>query len=161
MAQGAKPDDAPTDTSALTNVAREAAADVPDLPAEEPAEPTQATLAAADHLEEIAQPSPLSATATPQSPLWEDLIPREPAEDNDDLLSEAIEMVRKLEKASTSLLQRRFRIGYTRAARLMDTMEEKGVIGPPTGTSKAREVLPWNQDDDKSQDTGGQDTDSE
>jgi S-DNA-T family DNA segregation ATPase FtsK/SpoIIIE len=39
------------------------------------------------------------------------------------------------------MLQRRFRIGYTRAARLIDVMEERGVIGPPTGTSKAREVI--------------------
>ena len=53
-----------------------------------------------------------------------------------------IEMVRQLNKASTSLLQRRFRIGYTRAARLIDAMEDLGIIGPPTGTSKAREVLP-------------------
>jgi S-DNA-T family DNA segregation ATPase FtsK/SpoIIIE len=39
------------------------------------------------------------------------------------------------------MLQRRFRIGYTRAARLIDAMEERGIIGPPTGTSKAREVI--------------------
>ncbi|MBP6806509.1 MAG: hypothetical protein KA362_20535 [Chloroflexi bacterium] len=57
-------------------------------------------------------------------------------------MPEAIEMVRQLNKASTSLLQRRFRIGYTRAARLIDAMEDLGIIGPPTGTSKAREVLP-------------------
>ncbi len=56
-------------------------------------------------------------------------------------MPEAIALVRKLNKASTSLLQRRFRIGYTRAARIMDAMEEMGVIGPPTGTSKAREVV--------------------
>ncbi|HEX6385443.1 MAG TPA: DNA translocase FtsK, partial [Anaerolineae bacterium] len=43
---------------------------------------------------------------------------------------------------STSLLQRRFRIGYTRAARIIDAMEAQDIIGPPTGTSKAREVLP-------------------
>ena len=61
---------------------------------------------------------------------------------DDDLMPEAIAMVRKLNKASTSLLQRRFRIGYTRAARLIDAMEEMGIIGPPTGTSKAREVMP-------------------
>lgn len=58
----------------------------------------------------------------------------------DDLLPETIALVRSLNKASTSLLQRRFRIGYTRAARLMDALEEAGIIGPPTGTSKAREV---------------------
>jgi S-DNA-T family DNA segregation ATPase FtsK/SpoIIIE len=59
----------------------------------------------------------------------------------DELLPEAIAMVRSSGKASTSLLQRRFRIGYTRAARLMDMMEEQGIIGPPTGTSRARDVL--------------------
>ena len=83
---------------------------------------------------------------TQQQPLWEALqeMENEPpqVEINDDLMPEAIAMVRKLKKASTSLLQRRFRIGYTRAARLIDAMEERGIIGPPTGTSKAREVLP-------------------
>ncbi len=62
-------------------------------------------------------------------------------EEDDDLLPETIALVRSLNKASTSLLQRRFRIGYTRAARLMDALEDAGIIGPPTGTSKAREVF--------------------
>ena len=39
------------------------------------------------------------------------------------------------------MLQRYFRIGYTRAARLIDRMEDEEIIGPPTGTSKAREIL--------------------
>ena len=82
-----------------------------------------------------------------QQPLWEALQAEEnadngPDELKDDLLPEAIAMVRKLNKASTSLLQRRFRIGYTRAARIVEYMEEAGIIGPPPGTSKAREVLP-------------------
>ena len=64
----------------------------------------------------------------------------------DELMPEAIAMVRKLNKASTSLLQRRFRIGYTRAARMIDAMEEMNIIGPPTGTSKAREVMPWQEE---------------
>lgn len=97
--------------------------------------------------------APLPSTPPPTSPpipapviqqtLWEDLIPAEtrPAEGEDELLPEAIAMVRQLGKASTSLLQRRFRIGYTRAARLIDLMEQKGVIGPATGTSKAREIV--------------------
>ncbi len=77
-------------------------------------------------------------------PLWEELQKaEEQAKHDDELMPEAVALVRKLDKASTSLLQRRFRIGYTRAARLIDTMEEEGIIGPPTGTSKAREVLPW------------------
>ena len=93
-----------------------------------------------------ARPAPAKA-AEPQRPLWEELQAIE--EENkfkqqyeDELMPEAIEMVRQLNKASTSLLQRRFRIGYTRAARLIDAMEELGVIGPPTGNSKAREVQP-------------------
>jgi len=80
-----------------------------------------------------------------QQPLWEALQEMEngngdAAEGEDELLPEAIALVRSLNKASTSLLQRRFRIGYTRAARLMDALEDQGIIGPPTGTSKAREV---------------------
>ena len=78
-----------------------------------------------------------------QQPLWEALQEEaEKPEYSDELMPEAIALVRKLNKASTSLLQRRFRIGYTRAARMIDAMEEMGIIGPPTGTSKAREVYP-------------------
>jgi DNA segregation ATPase FtsK/SpoIIIE-like protein len=63
--------------------------------------------------------------------------------DSDDVLyEEAVEMVRRLNKASVSLLQRRLRIGYTRAARLIDRMEEEGIVGPATEGSKPREVLP-------------------
>ena len=60
----------------------------------------------------------------------------------DAMYAEAVEMVRRLNKASVSLLQRRLRIGYTRAARLIDVMEERGIVGPPTEGSKPREVLP-------------------
>ncbi|TSC91236.1 MAG: putative cell division FtsK/SpoIIIE [Parcubacteria group bacterium Gr01-1014_2] len=61
--------------------------------------------------------------------------------DDDDLLfGEAKETVIQAKKASASLLQRRLRVGYARAARLLDILEEKGVIGPPDG-AKPREVL--------------------
>lgn len=67
--------------------------------------------------------------------------------DEDELYQTAVDMVRRLEKASISLLQRRLRIGYTRAARLMDMMEERGVVGPPKeGSSKPRDVLPQKAD---------------
>ncbi len=62
-------------------------------------------------------------------------------DDGDDLFEEAVELVRSMDKASISLLQRHLRIGYTRAARLIDLMEEHGVIGPHEGGSKPREVL--------------------
>lgn len=109
--------------------------------------PTEPVSAVSDVVTETAaSPEPEEPTEpTPRvQPLWEELQQaEEQAEDEDELMPEAIAMVRKLNKASTSLLQRRFRIGYTRAARIIDTMEEQGIIGPPTGTSKAREVLPW------------------
>ncbi len=61
--------------------------------------------------------------------------------DSDDLLYEqAREVVMRAEKASTSLLQRRLRVGYARAARLIDMLEERGVVGPADG-SKPRDIL--------------------
>ena len=48
--------------------------------------------------------------------------------------------MRKQQSASVSMLQRRFRIGYNRAARIVDTMEAKGIVGPSEG-SKPRQVL--------------------
>ncbi len=60
-------------------------------------------------------------------------------DDDDDLYEDAKEAVIEAGKASTSYLQRKLRIGYSRSARLMDMLEEKGVIGPADG-SKPREV---------------------
>lgn len=62
--------------------------------------------------------------------------------DDDELYEQAVDLVRRQNKASVSLLQRRFRIGYTRAARLMDVLEERGIVGPPVEGAKPREVLP-------------------
>ena len=59
---------------------------------------------------------------------------------DDDLYEEAVETVKKAGKASASLLQRRLRIGYARAARMLDIMEERGVIGPADG-AKPRDIL--------------------
>jgi len=59
---------------------------------------------------------------------------------NDDLYQEAVRIVCEAGRASTSTLQRRLRIGYGRAARLIDIMEKDGIVGPPDGT-KPREVL--------------------
>ena len=61
--------------------------------------------------------------------------------DNDDpIYNEALEFVLSTGKASASLLQRRFKLGYNRAARIVDLLEERGIIGPQNG-SKPREVL--------------------
>lgn len=64
----------------------------------------------------------------------------EKAEDEDELFPEALKFVVDQQKASTSLIQRRFRIGYNRAARIIDDMEQRGYIGPANG-SKPREVF--------------------
>lgn len=75
-----------------------------------------------------------------QIPFWGDI----PAGENaDPLLDEAIDLARRQGRASISMLQRRLRIGYTRAARLVDTMEEKGIVGPPTSGTGAREILDY------------------
>ncbi len=61
--------------------------------------------------------------------------------EQDELYREAVEIVQNLGRASISLLQRRLRIGYTRAARLIDLMEQEGIVGPAESGSKPREVL--------------------
>ncbi|NCS98942.1 DNA translocase FtsK [Candidatus Parcubacteria bacterium] len=68
-------------------------------------------------------------------------------EDEDDLYSEAKAVVIHAGKASTSYLQRKLKIGYSRAARIMDILEENGVIGPADG-SKPREILTGGDDGD-------------
>ncbi|MCM3028923.1 DNA translocase FtsK [Niallia sp. MER 6] len=75
----------------------------------------------------------------------EEMIPDEIAETNqgaveDDLYGEAVDLIIEMQTASVSMLQRRFRIGYTRAARLIDEMEARGIVGPYEG-SKPRTVL--------------------
>jgi DNA segregation ATPase FtsK/SpoIIIE, S-DNA-T family len=61
-------------------------------------------------------------------------------DDADQLLQQAVDIVRRSDKASASLLQRRLRIGYARAARILDQMEDRGIVGPADG-SRFREVL--------------------
>ena len=64
----------------------------------------------------------------------------EAEDDADALLTQAVDIVRRSDKASASLLQRRLRIGYARAARILDQMEDRGIVGPADG-SRFREVL--------------------
>lgn len=75
-------------------------------------------------------------------------------DEDDEMLEKAIEVLRQTKRASTSSLQRRLRIGYNRAARLMDALEAKGIVGPPEDTGP-RDILidfdgeiPSNQRDD-------------
>jgi S-DNA-T family DNA segregation ATPase FtsK/SpoIIIE len=74
----------------------------------------------------------------------------EEEEERDDLLEEAIAIIEQQERASTSLLQRRLRIGYPRAARIMDQLEEDGIVGPPESGGRWREVLIGNEEEEMS-----------
>jgi len=76
--------------------------------------------------------------------------------EDDEMVAKCIEIIRETGRGSTSSLQRRLRIGYTRAARMMDILEERGIVGPPRG-SDPREILidldagiPDSQSDDSS-----------
>src|SRR5205085_963293 len=67
-------------------------------------------------------------------------------EDQDDLFEEAVRTVCQYDRASASLLQRRLKVGYARAARIIDELEAAGVIGPGDG-SKPRDVIVRNPDE--------------
>ncbi|TMD69794.1 MAG: DNA translocase FtsK [Chloroflexi bacterium] len=98
------------------------------------------------------------ATALPQSvePGWEI---KEHASDDfeleDDLLERAEEVVHEYERASISLLQRRLRIGYSRAARLIDLLEERGIIGQFESSGRSREVLDSGNGSERHSGNGG------
>ncbi len=77
--------------------------------------------------------------APPAAP-WEELV-ASTDEDSDDLVQKAVELVKRSQRASASFLQRRLRIGYPRAARLLDELETMGVVGPAQGGGKERDVL--------------------
>ncbi len=74
-----------------------------------------------------------------QNPLWD----LQEAEGSDPLTSEAIDLIRREGRASITMLQRKMRIGYTRAARMIDALEQKGIIAPPQANSQIREVLDY------------------
>ncbi|HEY3475636.1 MAG TPA: DNA translocase FtsK [Anaerolineales bacterium] len=89
--------------------------------------------------------------ASTEAPPWEKLL-TEPEENEDEgLIEKAISIVRQSQRASASLLQRRLRIGYPRAARLLDQLEERGVVGPSQGGGKERDVLLGPLDEDEAE----------
>ena len=76
-----------------------------------------------------------------EKPVEEVEVDASAANDEESLYDEIVNFVIKTQKASASLLQRKFKIGYNKAATMIDMLEENGIIGPPTGNSKPREVL--------------------
>jgi DNA segregation ATPase FtsK/SpoIIIE-like protein len=104
-------------------------------------------LQAMEHMNATHNSSNQNPAAIPQpiEPGWE--IKEHVSDDfelEDDLLERAEEVVREYERASISLLQRRLRIGYSRAARLIDLLEERGIIGQPESGGRSREVFEGN-----------------
>jgi len=90
-------------------------------------------------------------TPTPPTPTTPEETFRPPAEflsadEQDHLLGQAIDLVQQHQRASASLLQRRLRIGYSKAAQLIDLLEQQGVVGPPEG-GRSREVLRRDQEE--------------
>ena len=61
-------------------------------------------------------------------------------DEDEELVEKCLEIIRQEKRASTSLLQRRLRLGYTRAARILDILEQRGILGPGEG-AKPREIL--------------------
>ncbi|MCG1020707.1 DNA translocase FtsK [Sutcliffiella horikoshii] len=82
----------------------------------------------------------------------EEMIPQDINEEveevDDDLYDDAVQLVLEMQTASVSMLQRRFRIGYTRAARLIDAMEIRGVVGPYEGSKPRTVLVSGNQNED-------------
>lgn len=120
-----RPDEPPRRSTAPAGVPLRPAEQTTSAPQETPAVSTAETIdsSLAPYL-----PLPASSTGTLSS------------EEQDELLPLAIKLVKKHDRASASLLQRRLRIGYTKAAQLIDLMEQQGILGPAEG-SRSREVL--------------------
>ncbi len=106
-------------------------------PLEVSAKPTSA---ASNKKSATASETPAARSATPADETF-----RPPGEflsvdEQDELLPQAIDLVQQHQRASASLLQRRLRIGYSKAAQLIDLLEQQGIVGPPEG-GRSREVL--------------------
>ena len=84
---------------------------------------------------------PASDIPLKQTAMFEEMTAED--KDLDPLFSDAVDFVRREGRASVSMLQRRMRIGYTRAARIVDMMEDKGIVSPPEGGTQVRSILDY------------------
>lgn len=90
--------------------------------------------------------------ARPVVPPWFSLMDR--LDDEEELILDAIDALRDLESCSTSMLQRRLNIGYPKAARLMEELEKRKVVGPDQGAGRGRKVLISSDADDEGEEAG-------
>jgi S-DNA-T family DNA segregation ATPase FtsK/SpoIIIE len=95
----------------------------------------KATFTAAD--------APPEGVPLKQIPIWEEIEKIQDEADQDPLYNDAVELVRTRNQASISMLQRRMGIGYTRAARIIEQMEAKKIVGPSKSGAQHREVLDY------------------
>ncbi len=94
-----------------------------------------------DHLREQGRPHYIAAITAEPTEGGDGAGAGDPESEADPMYDEAVQIVRQIGKASTSLVQRHLKIGYNRAARLIEMMEHRGVVGPADG-ARPREVLP-------------------
>jgi S-DNA-T family DNA segregation ATPase FtsK/SpoIIIE len=120
-----------------------------ELMAEDEAEPEADSATAPAEDETPAAAPALPGRPTPVAPApWDEMLAREAVvEDKDRQIEQAIEIVKKYGTASASLLQRKMRIGYPRAARLMDELKSMGIVGRERTGGKTREVFIEEDDD--------------
>jgi DNA segregation ATPase FtsK/SpoIIIE, S-DNA-T family len=92
------------------------------------------------------QPDDQPTVDHPTVPPWNGLMDRN--DQADEILNEAMDVLRGMHTCSTSMLQRKLRIGYPKAARLMEQLEDQGMVGPDMGGGQGREVLLRAEDDE-------------
>jgi len=102
----------------------------------------QGAIITSAELEKVISAWQKKALESEETPPWEKIITEQEAlEDYDELVKEAYKIVRDSQRASTSMIQRKLRIGYPRASRLMSELEKLGYVGPSQGSGKEREVF--------------------
>ena len=87
--------------------------------------------------------APPSGVPLKQMPIWEEIAEIQEESEQDPVFKDAVDLVRRRGRASISMLQRRMGIGYTRAARIIEMMEAKGIVGPSRTGAQHREVLDY------------------
>ena len=88
----------------------------------------------------------IKAQARPDYTIYEQIKMEEPSQeedsgDRDDMYYKAVEFAESVGEVSISSLQRKFKIGYNRSARIMEMMEDDGLVGPPKGAGKPRDYI--------------------